>query len=935
MGQPAMNASEKEPLYLVDGSSFIFRAYYGLPPLTNPQGVPVNAVLGFVNMLTKLLTDLNAHSLAIIFDAARKNFRNEIYSEYKANRSETPEDLIPQFPIIRDAVKAFNLPCLELEGYEADDLIATYARLAKEQGRKVVIVSSDKDLLQLLDDNTSMLDTMKNKEFGLADVMEKFGVTPDKVVEVQSLIGDSVDNVPGVPGIGPKTAAELINQYGDLENLLAHAHEIKQAKRRESLIEFAEQARISRKLVLLDAYVPIPVPIDDLDVQMPENGNLIEFLRAQGFKTTLARIQNRLNLHTENRGVYLQDVAAKKAAAVEKEVQYITIEDEKTLQQWVDKAFEKGIVAIDTETTGLTPAKANLVGVCLSVETGRGAYVPLKHNTENFSGGFDFSGEEKKDQKQYKQIPFDRALAILKPLLESPAVLKVGHNIKYDAQFFNKENITVNPIDDTLLMSYILDGSMHGHGMDELAELFLDHKTIKFKDIVGTGKNQKTFDEVDIETATQYAAEDADITLRLYEFLKPRLAEEKMTAVYEKVERPMANVLAKMELTGIKVDPTILKQMSHDFSLKLAELEKSIHEQAGMTFNIASPKQLGEVLFEKMGLPLNKKSSKSGALSTAQNVLEPLAYQFKIVEDILEWRQVSKLKSTYTDALQEQINPKTGRVHTSYMMSGTTTGRLSSTEPNLQNIPIRSEDGKKVRTAFVAEKGYKLVSIDYSQVELRLAAELAGVETLKQAFKDGMDIHAHTASQVFNVPMSEMTPDLRRQAKAINFGIIYGISGFGLAKQIGADVGNASKYIDQYLARFPELKKFMEDQKEYARKHGYVKTLYGRKCMIQGINDKNYNMRQFGERQAINAPLQGTAADIIKKAMIAVDREITQNNWPVRLLLQVHDELVFEIEENAVETYIPKIVNIMENIAELSVPLMVEAGVGDNWANAH
>ena len=936
---PDMTAEDhKNELFLIDGSGFIFRAFHALPPLTRPDGTPVNAVLGFTNMLVKLITEMHVPSIAVIFDAKRKNFRNDIYPEYKANRDETPPDLIPQFPLIREATEAFSIPALEIEGFEADDLIATYARLARDQGRPVTIVSSDKDLMQLIRPGVRMFDPMKYKPIGEAEVMEKFGVTPDKVVDVQALAGDSSDNVPGVPGIGVKTAAQLITEYGDLENLLKKAGEIKQPKRREALTDNAEMARISKKLVSLDAHVKVKVPLDNLTITAPDKDRLYGFLQTQGFKSVLARMEKQFGAKEENTNNTVKktpDPGLRRGGAEG----YELIQDEKALQRWIDMALDKGVVAVDTETTSLTPAKAVLVGISMSVSEGSGCYIPLSHrDPKGYSESFDFTMKEKaaEEKPDLKQIPLDRAIKMLKPMLEDPSVLKIGHNIKYDLQMFLHHGVNVSPIDDTMLISYVLDGSSHGHGMDELAQSFLDHTTIKYEDVTGSGKNQVTFDLVPLDKALQYAAEDADITLRLHHTFKPRLAQEQMTKVYETLERPLVPVVAKMEFTGIKVDPQALRKLSNDFAKEIATLETDIHKMAGCSFNIGSPKQMGDVLFDKMGLPGGSKT-KTGAWSTSADVLEELAEQgHDIVEKILDWRGLSKLKSTYADALPEEINPKTGRVHTSFSMAGTNTGRLSSSDPNLQNIPIRTDDGKKIRAAFVPEDGYKLLSVDYSQVELRLAAELADVKALKQAFHDGIDIHAATASQVFGVPLEQMTPDIRRQAKAINFGIIYGISGFGLAKQLGIGQGEAADYIRKYLARFPELKKFMDDAKEFARKHGYVKTFYGRKCYVRGINDKNAAMRNFAERQAINAPLQGTAADIMKRAMIALDPALAKAKLGARMLLQVHDELLFEVpvrEQEETEALVKK---IMEAAGSgLGVPLQVEAGWGDNWAEAH
>ncbi len=948
---PDMTDTDRQnELFLIDGSGFIFRAYHALPPLNRPDGTPVNAVLGFTNMLVKLITDMHVPNIAVVFDAARKNFRNDIYQEYKANRSETPEDLIPQFPLIREATEAFSIPGIELDGYEADDLIATYARLAQEKGWPVTIVSSDKDLMQLVRDGVRMMDPMKNKFMGEAEVIEKFGVTPDKVVDVQALAGDSVDNVPGVPGIGIKTAAQLITEYGDLETLLARAGEIKQNKRRENLIEFADKARISKKLVALDDHVAPPLAIEDLKITHPDKEKLFSFLKEQGFRSVLARMEKQFGGSASPAGSSPQggsndDALAAiapqttddSALAPEDKAAYELVQDEHALQQWIDRAINLGYVAIDTETTSLTPAMAELVGISMSTAKGNGCYIPLGHrDPKGYSESFDFSMAEKKtDAPDLTQIPLKRALEMMKPMLEDPSVLKIGHNIKYDLQMFLAHDIRVAPIDDTMLLSYVLDGSRHGHGMDELAKTFLSYDTISFKEVAGTGKNQVTFDLVPIDKALTYAAEDADVTLQLHRLFKPRLPSEQMTTVYETLERPLAPLIAEMEFTGIKVDPQILKRMSNDFAKKIMALEKTIHEAAGQSFNIGSPKQLGDVLFGAMGLAGGRKT-KTGGYSTGADVLEELAGEHPIIDSILEWRGLSKLKSTYADALPEAINPKTGRVHTSFSLAGTNTGRLSSSDPNLQNIPIRTEDGRKIREAFIPEDGYSLLSVDYSQVELRLAAELADIKQLKQAFHDGVDIHAATASQVFGVPMSEMTPDIRRNAKAINFGIIYGISGFGLAKQLGISNQEASEYIKQYLARFPELKKFMDDAKEYARQHGYVKTLYGRKCFVRGINDKNPAMRNFAERQAINAPLQGTAADIMKRAMIALKPAFTAEKLGARMLLQVHDELLFEVPNDEKEATEALVKRVMENAGSgLGVPLAVEAGWGDNWAEAH
>lgn len=934
-----MNKQDRDnELFLIDGSGFIFRAYHALPPLTRPDGTPVNAVLGFTNMLVKLITEMHVPSIAVIFDAKRKNFRNDIYAEYKANREDPPEDLRPQFAIIREATEAFSIPAIEMEGFEADDLIATYARLAHEQGRPVAIVSSDKDLMQLIRPGVRMFDPMKYRDIGEAEVLEKFGVPPEKVVDVQALAGDSVDNVPGVPGIGIKTAAQLINEYGDLETLLQKAGDIKQPKRREALVSNAENARISKKLVSLDHHVKVAVSIDDLKIRVPDKGKLYAFLQTQGFRSVLARMEKQFGAAPANdpSPIVVSGPPVVTPEEPKQERGYELIQDEKALQRWIDMAMEQGYLAIDTETTDLTPCKAKLVGISMSTAKGNGCYIPLQHrDPKGYSESFDFSmGDKKAETPDLKQIPLDQAMRMLKPLLEDPSVLKIGHNIKYDMQMFMHYGIKIAPIDDTMLMSFVLDGSQHGHGMDELSELFLGHKTIAYSEVTGTGKSQVTFDLVPLDKALAYAAEDADVTLQFERMLKPRLPQEQMAAFYETVERPLVPIIAEMEFTGVRVDTGVLRKLSNDFAKKIVELETDIHKIAGHSFNIGSPKQLGDVLFGEMGLPGGTKT-KTGAWSTGAEVLEDLS-EHAIVAKILEWRGLSKLKSTYADTLPECINGKTGRVHTSYHMTGANTGRLASSDPNLQNIPIRTEDGKKIRAAFIPEDGYEFLSVDYSQVELRLAAELADIKQLKKAFHDGVDIHAATASQVFGVPLDQMTPDIRRNAKAINFGIIYGISGFGLAKQLGIPQADAANYIKQYLARFPELKRYMDEMKEYARKHGYVKTYHGRKIFLRGITDKNPAMRNFAERQAINAPLQGTAADIMKRAMIALDPAIKQAKLGARMLLQVHDELLFEVpvkQKAETEALVKK---VMEAAGEgLGVPLEVEAGWGMNWADAH
>lgn len=927
---------DDQELFLIDGSGFIFRAFHALPPMNRPSdGTPVNAVMGFCNMIFKLLSDHPHARVAVIFDAARNNFRNEIYPEYKANRSETPEELVPQFPLIREATLAFGLPSLELDGYEADDLIATYARCAREKGIKAVIVSSDKDLMQLIyDGQVRMLDPMKQTYIGEEQVIEKFGVPPNKVVDIQALAGDSVDNVPGVPGIGIKTAAELILKYGDLENLLANLDDIKQPKRRETLQNNIENARISKRLVVLDENVPIPVPLEDLKPEHPFSDRLITFLQDQGFKTLTSRVGARGGIDIAEKAAplkrdYSQPAVAPSKPVVQKEVEknYELITSEERLKFYIEQAYATGILAFDTETTDLTPAKANLCGISLSYAPGQACYIAVGH-----CKGGDLFGDHSDTPAQLKK---ERVIELLKPVLEDGSVLKIAHNMKYDWQMLAKEGVNVAPCDDTMLMSYTCDGTQHGHGLDELAQLFFDHKMISYDEVTGTGKNRITFDQVELSKAGPYAAEDADYTLRLYNHFKPLIAQNRVAVIYEDIERPLCPVIAQMELDGIKIDLDVLKSLSHKFGEKILQMEGEIYKDSGHEFNIGSPKQLGAVLFDSMGLPGGGKT-KTGEWSTAVDVLEDLAAQgHDFVKKILTWRQLSKLKSTYTEALQLAAHPKTSRVHTSYAMALTSTGRLSSSDPNLQNIPIRTEEGRMIRTAFVAEEGNVLLSADYSQIELRLVAEMAGIKALQQAFRDNIDIHSATASQVFDIPLDQMTSDIRRKAKAINFGIIYGISGFGLANQLGISNSEASTYIKQYFARFPELANFMEETKVFAREHGYVQTLLGRKCFIPGIQDKNPARRSGAERQAINAPVQGTAADLIKMVMIRLDRLIREGGLKAKMLLQVHDELVFEIPEGQAEIAAPLIKREMEAVANFSVPLVVETGIAKNWAEAH
>ena len=937
-------------LYLIDGSGFIFRAYHALPPMNDPKGTPVNAVYGFTNMIMKLMDGTSCDYAAVIFDAARVTFRNRIYDQYKAHRPPAPDDLIPQFAIVREATRALNLPAIELADYEADDIIATYARLAKEQGINVVVVSSDKDLMQLVCDGVKLYDAMKAKDISDAEVLEKFGVEPCKVLEVLSLIGDSSDNVPGVPGIGPKTAAELINQFGDLETLLTRAGEIKQPKRRESLIQFAEQARMSRELVKLCYDVPLPMDLNELTVREPDPQVLGPFLQARGFKSLLARMQKKFDFDAsapshlpEAREGEATPAPVRAAPVVQKN--YSVVRDEQELAKWIALAQKKGRVAFDTETTSLDAMRAQLVGFSLCVEAGEACYVPLQHVLKAEDAGnapasdgpnFDlFSAPVAAPKLAPGQLEMRRAIALIKPLLEDASVLKIGHNIKYDALIMQNVGVTMTPLEDSMLLSYVLHAGEHGQGMDELAERYLNYTPISYDTVTGTGRARLRFDEVDIDKAGEYAAEDADVTMRLWEFFKPQLYTNQLIGLYETIERPLLPVIERMERSGIKVDLEKLSGLSVDFAARMGEYEQEIYALAGRTFNVGSPKQLGEVLFDEMSLPGGKKSAKTGAYSTGNDVLEELAEQgHTLPEKIIQWRQLAKLKSTYSDALVQQIDPKTKRVHTSYALAIASTGRLSSSDPNLQNIPIRTIEGKKIRSAFIAEEGCKLLSADYSQIELRLLAHIADIPTLKEAFRNGDDIHAITASQMFGVPVSEVGADLRRSAKTINFGIIYGISAHGLASRLGIGRSEAATYIGQYFEQYPGIRDYMEETKEYARRHGYVTTLFGRRCHVPGITDKNGARRQFSERAAINAPLQGTAADIIKRAMISVDRKLLEN--PVaRMLLQVHDELVFEVREADIERAIPIVKNAMEQAAQLSVPLTVEAGVGANWGEAH
>ncbi len=924
-------------LCLVDGSGFLFRAFHALPVLTRPDGTPVNAVLGFTNMLLKLLDDLHASHVAVIFDSARESFRNEIFPDYKANRPDPPDELVPQFPLVRDATRAFNVECLERPGFEADDLIATYARQALSEGFEVMIVSSDKDLMQLVSDRVSMFDALKNRKIGQAEVEEKFGVGPERVVDVQALAGDSTDNVPGVPGIGVKTAAQLIQAYGDLDSLLARASEIKQPKRRQSLIEFAEQARLSRELVRLRDDVPTDVTVAELRRRDPDPAQLLTFLDEQGFKSVMAKVQHRLAASGE---------AVPRTAQAQPATRYELVQSVEVLQDWVTRARYAGAVAIDTETTSLDESRADLVGISLCVQPGHACYVPLAHRLPEPVTEADVlqaSGEQSSapQREPLEQIPLAAALELLRPLFADSSVLKIGHNLKYDMVVLRRHDVVVSPLDDTMLMSYVLDGGSHGHGMDELAALHLDHRTIAFKDVTGTGKSQVTFDLVPLDRALAYAAEDADVTLQLHGYLKPRLPAERMMTPYETLERPLVPVLADVETDGIHVDRAKLEQLSREFAERQASLEQDVYRLAGHEFNVGSPKQLGEVLFDELGLEGGHKG-KSGAYATGADVLESLAAEgHELPATVLEWRQLDKLKSTYTDALVEQINPRTGRVHTSFAMAAASTGRLSSTNPNLQNIPIRTEDGRKIRHAFVAEPGRVLLSLDYSQIELRLLAHIAGIDALKQAFHEGQDIHALTAAQMFGVDAGTVDPARRRQAKAINFGIIYGISAFGLSRQLGISNEEAAAYMKAYFERYPGIQDYMTRTKQFCREHGYVETLFGRRCHVPGIHDKNAARRNFAERAAINAPIQGTAADVLKRAMIRVPPALARHDLDTRarMLLTVHDELLFEVDKAVVDQTAEVVKAVMESAClpalQLSVPLTVDVGQGQSWGDAH
>ena len=920
--------NKNDHFYLIDGSGYIFRAYYALPPLTRKSdGLPVGAVSGFCNMLFKLLEDSKSKDnkdkpthFAVIFDSARKNFRNEIYSDYKGNRSDAPDDLIPQFEYIRKSVLAFNLPSIELLNYEADDLIATYVEQILEKGAKATIVSSDKDLMQLYKKNVRIYDPMKNKFINEEDVNKKFGVKADKVIDVQALAGDSTDNVPGVPGIGVKTAAELIKEYGDLENLLKNAKKIKQNKRRETLIENKDKAIISKKLVTLKKDVPVKNQIEEFVLKDIDREKLYNFLREMEFnrllssaistygETEFSQTKNEINNEKENSKISKEN--------------YFLIKTEDEVKDWLKAAEEIGEFAIDTETTSLDAQQTNLVGISISYAIGKACYIPISH-------------------KDYKNLNEEKIIKILKPFLEDHSIKKIGQNIKFDYIIFFKRGIDMNSMEDTMLMSYVLDAGKNRHNMDTLSEIHLEHKTIQFKDLVGTGKKQINFSEVDVNIAKDYAAEDADITYRLYKIFSNSLKTENLTNIYEIFEKPLIKILAKMEILGIKLDEKSLKKLSVKFDKKIKELEQQIFKLSKKEFNIGSTKQLGEIMYNELKIASLKKTKK-GSFATSASVLEDLAFKgHDFPKLILEWRQTSKLKNTYSDTLPEHINKKTNRIHTSFLLAATTTGRLASSDPNLQNIPIKTEEGKDIRKAFIAEKNKKLISADYNQIEMRILADLADVKELKKAFINNDDIHSLTASQVFGVDIKKVNPEMRRKAKAINFGIIYGISQYGLAKQIGVSNLEAEDFLNSYFLKFPEIKDYMSETIKFCRKSGYVSNIFGRKTHITGINDKNFNVRNFQERAAINAPIQGSASEIMRLAMIRLNEKINdEKNQSFKMLLQIHDELIFEVDEKKLNQSSKTIKEIMtsvkdSNLHSFSIPLLVDVNSGDNWGQLH
>ena len=914
--------------YLIDGSGYIFRAYYALPPLTRKSdGLPTGAVSGFCSMLFKLLEDSKSNQnlqkpthFAVIFDSARKTFRNEIYSDYKANRAEAPDDLAPQFDYIRKSVLAFNLPSLELINYEADDLIATYVEMILKEGAKVTIVSSDKDLMQLYKKNVRIYDPMKNKFISEEDIKNKFGVGASKVIDVQALAGDSSDNVPGVPGIGVKTAAELINKYGDLEKLLKSAHEIKQNKRRETLIENKDKALISKKLVTLKSDAPVNKNLTDLELKSIDKDKLYKFLREMEFNRLLS---SAISAYGEpNLTSIKNEVKIEKNQKAINKKEYYLIENLEQIDNWITEAEELGEVAVDTETNSLDPHQADLVGVSLSSKIGKACYIPISH-------------------KSNKCIEKDLVLKKLKPLLEDPSIKKIGQNIKFDFIVFFKHGINMTSMEDTMLMSYVLDAGKNRHNMDTLSEIHLNHKTISFKDLVGTGKKEINFSEVDVEKAKDYAAEDADITFRLYKKFQKSLKDEKMINIYEIFEKPLLKILAFMEIEGVKIDNKFLKSLSNKFEKKIIKIQNEVFKISKKEFNIASPKQLGEILYNDLKIA-DLKKTKKGSFATSASVLEDLAFKgHKFPQLVLDWRQVSKLKNTYSDSLPEHINPNTQRVHTSFLLAATTTGRLASSDPNLQNIPIKSEDGKDIRKAFIAKKDHVLISADYNQIEMRILADLADVKGLKKAFKNNEDIHSLTASQIFNVDIKKVNQDQRRKAKAINFGIIYGISQYGLAKQINVTNHEAEEFLNAYFLKFPEIKIYMDRTIKFCRKSGFVNNIFGRRSHFININDKNYNIRNFQERAAINAPIQGSAAEIMRLAMIRLDKKLSdQKNQNTKMLLQIHDELIFETPKEEAKRISKIIIDEMSSVVKseqhsFSIPLTVDLNTGENWGTLH
>ena len=912
-------------LILIDGSAYIFRAFYGLPPMSRKDGTPVNAVFGFTNMLVKLIEDYRDEKLIVIFDAARENFRNKIYKDYKANRGETPEDLIPQFDLIKKCVSAFNIPQLEIEGFEADDIIATYSVEASKINIPSLIVSSDKDLMQLVNEKVQMLDPMKNKKIGINEVIAKFGVEPNKVVQIQALMGDKVDNIPGALGIGPKIALELINEYGDIESLIKNADKIKQEKRRNIIKSSVSDIRVSLKLVTLDKEMKLPLHIEEIKpfAEIINNKKSInDFLQEQGFRAIQQRLENNSFINSNNSSNLNEILTHKKM-----ESEFITISSVTELNEIVKEIKIKGFVSIDTETNSLNIEKAELVGISICFDEKKAFYIPINHK------------KIETNVLLKKQPSEAEVIELMQSVCSDPSILKIGQNLKYDIRILKKYNIIFNSFDDTMLLSYALDNGLTRHGMDDLAYRHLNYITTKYKDLVGAGKKQITFDYVSIEEATKYAAEDALVTLKLYNQLKSRIVKEKVLNIYEKIDRPLVDVLSSMEELGIKVNKDYLKELSRQFNTDALTIEKKIYKITNKEFNIGSPKQLGEILFIEMKIQGGKKT-KTGTYSTDSGILEDLVLQgYEIAKLVLEWREVSKLRSTYTDTLQEQIDVNTKRVHTSYATATTLTGRLSSNDPNLQNIPIRTDKGRKIRYAFIAEKKHKLVSCDYSQIELRLAAEMSKDKNFINAFIINEDIHSSTAKEIFNITDNQLSDEHRRKAKAINFGILYGISPYGLAKQLSITNSEAKNYIENYFRRFPGIKEYMNSQINFAKTNNYVETIFGRKCNIKGINDKNFAVRGFAERQSINAPIQGTAADIIKLSMIEIHKYICEKKLNVRMLLQVHDELIFEIKEELVDESLDVIKNIMETThlkyKNFIVPLTIEYGVGNNWGESH